>query len=253
MTGRMSAPGDPLTQPKMSQDQPPDYQSLGPSQPSNLPYQLQPQANPVPDPKSVVQIPGMPPGLEYLLQINQIIIQQKYFTTQSSKTYEILNSAGQRIFLGKQDLGCCGPSSNVMIMDNSDMEVIQMLRPCKCTCSYEAEIHSPPGTIIGYATVNWHAYVTSLSISNASKETVLLIVGPGFQTNIFGDVNFEVKSRDETQTVGQITRDKERFIVQFPLDLDVKIKVVLLGAAIFLDNLVEMKRRELEARSRNNN
>ncbi|XP_030043145.1 phospholipid scramblase 2 [Microcaecilia unicolor] len=249
----MSSPDDPLTHPKAIEQQPPSYHTLGLNQPTVPPHQEQPQAYPGSDPKGTVpyvaQIPGVPPGLEYLVQVNQLIIQQKYFTTQTGKTYEILNTLGQRIFLGKQDLQCCAPQFNVNIMDNSNMEVIHLLEPCRCTCTQEAQVFSPPGTIIGYATLNWNTNVTSLSISNASKDTVLLIVGPSFRTNIFGDVNFEVKNTDETQTIGQITRDNERFVVQFPLDLDVKIKVVLMGAAIFLDNLVTLSRQQILNRS----
>ncbi|XP_030043144.1 phospholipid scramblase 2 [Microcaecilia unicolor] len=250
----MSSPDVPFIHPKAFEEQPPNYQFLGPDQPTAPPHQEQPQAYPDSDPKGMVpyvaQIPGVPPGLEYLMQINQITIQQKYFTTQIGNTYEFLNTMGQRIFLGKQDANCCGPQFSVKIMDNSNTEVIDLLQPCKCTCTDEVEVHSPPGTIIGYATLNWHVHVTSLSISNASKETVLLVIGPSFRTNIFGDVNFEVKSKDETQTVGQITRDNERFVVQFPLDLDVKMKVVLLGAALFLDNEVQLKRQRMLNRNR---
>ncbi|XP_029436881.1 phospholipid scramblase 3-like [Rhinatrema bivittatum] len=243
----MSAPEDPLTHPKAFDDHPPNYQP---------PFQQQPQAFPGSDPKGVApyvaQIPGVPPGLEYLLQINQILVHPKYFTAQFGKTYEIQNSMGQQIYLAKLEPQCCGPLYDVMLKDNSDAEVIHLLEKCKCSCSREVEIHAPPGTLIGYATLSWYAHVTSLSISDASKELVLMVVGPSFRTNIFGGANFEVKSKDETQTVGQISRDNEQFVIQIPLDLDVKIKAVLLGATLYLDYLVEAKRRELERRHRNN-
>nr|XP_033781273.1 phospholipid scramblase 2-like [Geotrypetes seraphini]XP_033781274.1 phospholipid scramblase 2-like [Geotrypetes seraphini]XP_033781275.1 phospholipid scramblase 2-like [Geotrypetes seraphini]XP_033781276.1 phospholipid scramblase 2-like [Geotrypetes seraphini] len=249
----MSSPGEPFAYPKAIEEQPPNYEALGPHRTTDPPQQEQPQAYPGSNSKGVLpyvaQIPRVPHGLEYLIQVNQIIIQQKYFTTQTGKTYEILNTMGQRIFLGTQEIKCCVSQFDVKIMDNSNMEVIQLLEPCKCTCTHEAEIHSPPGTIIGYITLNWNTNVTSLSISNASKDIVLLIVGPSFRTNIFGDVNFEVKSLDETQTIGQISRDNEQYVVQFPLDLDAKIKVVLLGSAIFLDYMISASREQLLRRS----
>nr|XP_033779769.1 phospholipid scramblase 2-like [Geotrypetes seraphini]XP_033779770.1 phospholipid scramblase 2-like [Geotrypetes seraphini] len=253
----MSAPGDPLTGPKACEEQLLSYPPEGFTQPANLPYQQQPQTYSGPDLKGAVQyvdqIPGVPPGLEYLVQVNQLSVYTKYFTTQSGKTYEIKNSIGQQIFVGHSDQKCCGPLYDVMLRDNSNTDVIQLLEICKCTCRREVEIYSPPGTIIGYATLSWYTHVTSLSILNASKETVLLIVGPSFRTLIFGDVNFEVRSKDETQTIGQIVKDNNQFSVQFPLDLEVKMKVVLLGATLYLDHLVEMKRRQLEREARQRN
>ncbi|XP_030043492.1 phospholipid scramblase 3 [Microcaecilia unicolor] len=252
----MSEPDDPLACPKAFDEQPPSYPPVEFSPLTNL-EQQQPQTSSGPDLKGAVpymdKIPGVPPGLEYLTQINQILIHPKYFTTQSGKTYEIKNNIGQQIFIAHSDQKCCGPLYDVMIRDNSNMDVIHLLEICKCTCTHQIEVHSPPGTIIGYATLNWYTHVTSLSISNASKETVLLIIGPSFRTNIFGDTNFEVKSRDETQTIGQIIRDNDQFSIQFPLDLEVNIKVVLLGATLYLDHLVEIKRRELERRTRHRN
>lgn len=95
--------------------------------------------------------------------------------------------------------------------------------------------------------------VTHLSVMNASQEVVLLILGPSFQTSIFGNSTFEVKSRDEQHVVGVMRMESGNYVVSFPLDLDVTIKATLLGAAMYLDNLILSKKEYVgrKARSRN--
>ncbi|XP_069500732.1 phospholipid scramblase 3-like isoform X2 [Ambystoma mexicanum] len=220
-------------------DVPPSYDAIHPPMPATMP--LQSHSFPASSPQTAIvpymaQIPGVPPGLEYLTQIDQVVVNEKFSSAQRwGRNYELVNTLGQRIFTGKQEVVCCGPPYNFHIADNNNKEVMQLLVPCQCTCSPNLEIHCPPGNIIGYSVWNWSTFVTSLSIQNATKQTVLVVVGPGFQTNLFGDVNFEVKSNDETHTVGMIRRESGHFSVQFPLDLDVNIKAVLIGSCFFLE------------------
>ncbi|XP_041732897.1 phospholipid scramblase 1-like [Coregonus clupeaformis] len=60
------------------------------------------------------------------------------------------------------------------------------------------------------------------------------------------NVNFDVKSLDETVVVGQISKqwvgflwesftDADNFGISFPVDLDVKVKVVMLVACFLID------------------
>lgn len=227
---------------------PPSYSSINPPGPTNVP--LQSQEFPTPQQTAIVpymaEIPGVPPGLEYLTQIDQVVVREKFSSGQRwGRNYELLNILNQRIFFAKQEIQCCGPLYNLHVTDNNSKEVMQLLQHCKCTCSPDIEIHCPPGNIIGHSVWNWSAFVTSLSIQNATRQTVLAVVGPGFQQNIFGDVNFEVKSNDETQTVGMIRRESGQFTVQFPLDLDVNIKAVLIGSSFFLDAEIYSRRMKM--------
>nr|XP_033781260.1 phospholipid scramblase 3-like [Geotrypetes seraphini]XP_033781261.1 phospholipid scramblase 3-like [Geotrypetes seraphini] len=228
----------------------PGYQPLETSLPLDLPFQHQPQECPGPDPQNLVpympEIPGVPPGLEYLAQINQIQLQQKCYSPQNINQYEIQNNMGQRIYSAKEHKEFCGDLYCVKITDNFEREAIQLLETYKCFSSQrEVEVQAPPGRIIGYITYAWQAFMTNLSILDAFKEPVLTVVGPGFQTNLFGDVNFEIKTQDKSQTVGKITKDNEVFLVQIPWDLDVQVKVVVMGASLFLDHLVDMRRRQV--------
>lgn len=68
------------------------------------------------------------------------------------------------------------------------------------------------------------------------------------QFSCCGDVNFKVLSKDESTVVGKISKkwtgllrefftDADNFGIQFPMDLDVKVKAVLIGACIMVDFL----------------
>ncbi|XP_030043542.1 phospholipid scramblase 3 isoform X2 [Microcaecilia unicolor] len=246
----MSLSGYLIPQPDEHRTQMPGYQPLDSGLPLDLPFQHQPQECPGPDLLNLVpytpEIPGVPLGLEYLTQINQIQLRQKFYSPQNINQYEIQNNMGQRIYSAKEHKEFCGALYCVKIVDNMEREVIQLLETYKCFSSQrEVEVQSPPGRIIGYITYAWQAFVTSLSILDAFKEPVLMVVGPGFQTNLFGDVSFEIKTKDKSQTVGKITKDNELFLVQIPWDLDVQMKVVLMGASLFLDHLVDMRRRQV--------
>ncbi|XP_029436319.1 phospholipid scramblase 1-like isoform X2 [Rhinatrema bivittatum] len=166
---------------------------------------------------------------------------------------------GQKIFFAKEKTDCCTRNFcgslrpfDMKICDNSDREIIHLVRPLRCVscwcpcCLQELEVQSPPGTTIGFVTQKWHACLPKFSIQNASKETVLMLVGPCLSCNCCGDVNFEVKSVDESRSVGRISKqwsgllkevftDADNFGIQFPMDLDVKIKAVLLGATFLID------------------
>ncbi|KAJ1080074.1 hypothetical protein NDU88_000295 [Pleurodeles waltl] len=257
--------------------------SVYPSNPGvSMSPQAPPQVHPIPEPGVSPQRPpgqdphgaitpyvpvtnAVPPGLEYLTQIDQILIHQKvelieaFIGFETNNKYEIRNSMGQKIFYAKEENDCCTRNCcgslrrfNMKITDNSGIEIIHLIRPFKCAscccpcCLQELEVQSPPGTTIGHIVQDWHACLPKFSIQNASKETVLKIVGPCLACNCCSDVNFEVKTTDESRSVGRISKqwtglikevftDADNFGIQFPVDLDVKIKAVLLGACFLID------------------
>ncbi|XP_055486394.1 phospholipid scramblase 2-like [Leucoraja erinacea] len=206
-----------------------------------------------------------PPGLEYLMQIDQVLIHQKVeviealvkFETQNK--YVIKNSLGQKIYRAKEKSDCCTRNCcgslryfHMKLLDNSDREVIHLVRPLKCVscwfpcCLQELEVQSPPGTTIGYVTQTWHPFLPKFSIQNVERTTVLMIVGPCFACNCCGDVAFEVKPPNESRSIGRISKqwsgvlkevltDADNFGVQFPMNLDVKMKATLLGACFLID------------------
>ncbi|CAB1345135.1 unnamed protein product [Coregonus sp. 'balchen'] len=204
-----------------------------------------------PAPAAVVPV-GVPPGLEYLTQV-------AFIGFETNNQYEIKNSLGQKIYKAKEKNDCCTRyccgalrSFDMKIKDNTDREVIRLIRPFRCAscccpcCLQELEVQAPPGTTIGYVFQDWNPCVPKFSIKGANKETVMKLEGPCFACNCCGDVNFELTGKDGGKPIGRISKqwsglikevftDTDNFGIQFPLDLDVKMKAVLMGACFLID------------------
>ncbi|XP_066477615.1 phospholipid scramblase 1-like [Tiliqua scincoides] len=210
-------------------------------------------------------IPNCPPGLEYLTQIDQIIVHQQIevleliFGFETNNKYEIKNAMGQRVYFAAEDndcctLNCCGTLRpfRIKIFDNMGLQVMELQRPCRCDCCccpcclQELEVHAPPGNPIGYVQQLWDPCLPEFVVQNEARQDVLKIIGPCIVCSCFGDVNFEVLSLDERQVVGRIGKhwtgllkefftDVDNFGIQFPMDLDVKMKAVMLGACFLID------------------
>ncbi|XP_061620574.1 phospholipid scramblase 2-like isoform X1 [Phyllopteryx taeniolatus] len=243
------------------------------------PYGGSPRAAaPAAAPSAVVPI-GVPPGLEYLTQIDQILIHQKvelleaFIGFETNNQYEIKNSLGQKIYKAKEKndcctRNCCGSlrSFDMKIKDNTDREVIRLIRPLRCVscwcpcCLQEMEVQAPPGTTVGFVKQDWHPFVPRFSIQGPNKETLMKLEGPCFACNCCGDVNFELRGKDGGEPIGRISKqwsgllkevftDTDNFGIQFPLDMDVKMKAVLLGTCFLIDFMFFEKVGEANQRS----
>ncbi|XP_031567695.1 phospholipid scramblase 1-like [Actinia tenebrosa] len=226
-----------------------------------------------------------PPGLEYLTQIDQILVHQQVelleaFTGfETNNKYKVKNNMGQQIYFAEEDTDCCtrqccGPERpfEMKILDNAQREVIHLSRPLRCSsccfpcCLQEIEVQGPPGNVLGYCVQLWSICIPKFAIQNANRETVLKIEGPLCQCSLCGDVEFqevdrsyevpmtaraiflrlEVLSSDGNSQVGKISKqwsglakelftDADNFGITFPMDLDVNIKAVVLGACFLID------------------
>uniref|UniRef100_A0A4W3H987 Phospholipid scramblase n=1 Tax=Callorhinchus milii TaxID=7868 RepID=A0A4W3H987_CALMI len=200
--------------------------------------------------------PSPIPSVYASLPISAHEIRALGFETQNK--YEVKNSLGQRIYFAVEESDfcnrmCCGANRafTIKILDNVGQPIIQFTRPlacgfCCCPCCLNTmEVEAPPGNIIGYVTQEWHPFQPRFNVQDEKHETVLKIKGPCLAFNCFGDVGFEVSSLDESNIVGRITKqwsglsremftDSDSFGIQFPMDLDVKVKAVLLGACLLV-------------------
>ncbi|CAN0522892.1 unnamed protein product [Rangifer tarandus platyrhynchus] len=210
--------------------------------------------------------PGnLPPGLEYLSQLDLIIIHQQVellgmiLGTETANKYEIKNSLGQRIYFAVEESICfnrtfCSTlrSCILKITDNSGQEVITVNRPLRCNSCWcpcylqELEIQAPPGSIVGYVAQKWDPFLPKFTIQNANKEDILKIVGPCATCGCFGDVDFEVKTINEKLTIGKISKywsgfvndvftNADNFGIHVPADLDVTVKAAMIGACFLFD------------------
>ncbi|KAG1683173.1 Phospholipid scramblase 2 [Nymphon striatum] len=223
----------------------------------------------------VAQLPheiplNCPPGLEYLAAVDQLLVHQKVelleaFTGfETANKYTIKNSMGQRVYFAAEDTDCCsrnicGPcrAFDMQILDNAGREVIHMYRPLRCStcwffcCLQKMEVQSPPGQTIGYVVQDWSLVFPNFRIENAEGETVLRIKGPFCTWSLCVDVEFEVLSADGECQVGKISKqwsgllkeaftDADNFGITFPIDLDVKMKAVMLGALFLINTFTDI-------------
>ncbi|XP_078521822.1 phospholipid scramblase 1-like isoform X2 [Lissotriton helveticus] len=207
-----------------------------------------------------------PPRLEYLSQIDQILVHQQIELLEiltgyeTNNKYVVKNSLGQQIYFAAEQTDCCtrywcGPARpfTITIIDNSGREVMRVSRPYRCCsccacacCLQELQVEAPPGTTIGYVVENWHICLPKFTVLNEKREGVLKINGPCVACSCCSDVDFQVTSLDETAVVGKISKqwtgllreaftDADNFGIQFPLDLDIKSKATLFGACFLID------------------
>ncbi|KAF5291896.1 hypothetical protein FQR65_LT11380 [Abscondita terminalis] len=209
-------------------------------------------------------VPNCPPGLEYLTTIDQLLVHQKVelleaFTGfETANKYTVKNSLGQKVYYAVEDTdcctrNCCGPRRpfDMKILDNYSNEVIHLNRPLRCDscwfpcCLQSIEVSSPPGTLVGTVEQEWSICCPTYAIKNAAGDTVLRIEGPFCTMSICGDVEFQVMSTDGSTQVGKISKqwsgmiremftDADYFGITFPIDLDVKMKAVMLGACFLI-------------------
>nr|CAB3264958.1 phospholipid scramblase 1-like [Phallusia mammillata] len=219
-------------------------------------------------------IPGCPPGLEYLTQLDQVLIHQQVELFEAltdiemKNRYALKNSVGQQCYFAHEESElcmriCCGPQRGFLmhITDNAGREVIRINRPFQCCagccwcanadcCALTLSVESPVGNTIGSIRQSQSCWIPHYSIHDANGSEIFTIKGPCCICHgpcCTCDFPFEIFSKGSTETpVGRITKqwsglvkemftDATNFSVTFPLDLDVKMKAVLLGATFLID------------------
>ncbi|XP_077137874.1 phospholipid scramblase family member 5-like [Ranitomeya variabilis] len=212
----------------------------------------------------------VPPGLEHLSKnlhcLNQnhylnpvLLVTLIFLGTEKSNKYEIKDNFGQRLYFAIEEniylnKNLCGPLRpfSMHIANNTGREVITVIRPLRCiTCCFpcylqELEVQAPPGTTVGFIVQKWDPLVPKFTIQNESKEDVLNVIGPYLTFRCLGDVIFEVKTFTEKSLIGKISKywsgfvndvftNADNFGIEFPADLDVKLKAALIGTCFLID------------------
>ncbi|XP_058042987.1 phospholipid scramblase 1-like isoform X2 [Ahaetulla prasina] len=238
--------------------------SYGALQAANVPSTAEPvvwmPAPPVP--------PKCPPGLEYLSEMDQVIVDQQLELMEmisgyeTCNKYEIKNSMGQWVYFAAEEndeynMYRYGPfrSFTIKLFDSANQPVIQLSREFHCTCGcpcicclQKLEVQAPLGTVIGYVKQKCYICRPKFVIQNEAGENILKLHGPNLSCHGYRDFHFEVKSFNQNSSIGKITRkwkglaaeaatDASNFLIQFPMDLEIKTKTLLLGACFLLDFL----------------
>ncbi|XP_054441141.1 phospholipid scramblase 4 [Pteronotus mesoamericanus] len=255
-----------------SQQQPSTFPYCQPTG-GTYPIQYQPGKYPVsnrPAPitwmPGAARMPGCPPGLEYLIQLDNIHVLQHfeplemmtYFETNNK--YDIKNNLDQMVYIVTEDTDDFTRNAYrtvrpfiLRVTDVMGREIMTMQRPFRCTCCcfccpstrQELEVQCPPGVTLGFVMDHWNLCRAVYSIQNEKKETVMRIRGPCSTYGCGSDSVFEVKSLDGVSNIGSIIRkwnglisamgNADHFDIHFPLDLDVKMKAMIFGACFLID------------------
>ncbi|XP_053455834.1 phospholipid scramblase 4-like isoform X2 [Nycticebus coucang] len=109
----------------------------------------------------------------------------------------------------------------------------------------QMEVQCPPGVTLGFVKQDWSLCRAVYSIQNEKKESEMRVRGPCILTDGGSDSVYEVTSPDGVSHIGRIIRqwrgvlslttDADHFDIQFPLDLDVKMKAMIFGACFLID------------------
>jgi len=207
--------------------------------------------------------PNIPHGLEYLAQLDQLIIKQKVqllevFTGyEAANKYELVNSMNQQCYFAIEENNCCQRnccgslrSFEMKITDNTGAECLRIVRPIRCdTCCFPCCLQKMEvlhhGTLMGTIEQKWHPFVPKFDICDGDGNTVLQMKGPVCSLSCCRDINYPITSLDGTE-VGKVTKefggairemftDADNFALLFPMDLDVRMKATLLGAVFMVD------------------
>ncbi|XP_064618624.1 phospholipid scramblase 1-like isoform X2 [Lineus longissimus] len=141
-----------------------------------------------------------PPGLEYLAQIDQLLIHQQVELVEvltgfhCNNKYAIKNAMGQQIYFAAENTEMCqrlfcGAERGFLIdiIDNGGQVVGRITREFKCcygccwcattsgTCHMEIVIESPVGTPVGYVRLGRFCCNPVFYVMNANKEDVFMV------------------------------------------------------------------------------
>ncbi|RNA37229.1 phospholipid scramblase 2-like isoform X1 [Brachionus plicatilis] len=219
-------------------------------------------------------IPGCPPGLEYLSQLDCLILNQNVSLVEAftgwekNNKYSIKNTQGNQIYFAAEESsgcmrGCCGSQRGfeIFIMDSSNQKVIKISRElkvcagsswcagcCDC-CAHEVIIEAPVGTVVGYVKQKGAFGKSPYDILDENQEPVLRIKCPRciFNGPVFScDNDFKILTMDGETQVGKLSKvyagfakemftQADNFSINFPTDLSVKTKAALIGALFLID------------------
>ncbi|XP_075245766.1 phospholipid scramblase 2-like [Convolutriloba macropyga] len=228
-------------------------------QPAPMPQQQQQgpvvQWMPAPTPQGG----NVPPGLEYLTYLDQLLVHQvvellEAFTGwETDNKYVIKNSMGQQCYYAFEESGCCAKMCchhkrefTMKVVDNTQREVIRCRRECRfcagdccwcrcCSCQQdEIVVEAPPGTVVGRVHSICSGWKQTFSVklgdaSNAdggggSDEEVFRIIGPCCISKpcicMCSDVPFVIESAASGDEVGKLVKQYSGLLKEMLTDAD---------------------------------
>ncbi|XP_025262802.1 phospholipid scramblase 3-like [Camponotus floridanus] len=218
-----------------------------------------------PQPNAPVPIGWLSPnttnllGLQYLMELDYLSVKQTFGLLQffsgrdTGNNYVVMDISGEPVFYVAIEssffsrlLSCETPTFEFIVYDRYRLQ--EILRMIRLFNSKTLEVYSG-NTLLGSVTQEWSHCEIVFYIRDASGQPVLIIKN----ISRFCQIIFKVESTDDEHSVGTIQQQSSdgscfniselSFDINFPRDLDVKMKALLLGAYLFLDVTNYGKRR----------
>ncbi|XP_064615196.1 phospholipid scramblase 2-like [Liolophura sinensis] len=209
---------------------------------------------------------NLPPGLQYLAGLDEIVVHQIFEALEvvvgweRNNRYNICNNQEQQVFFAKEDTDCCTRQFlgvirpfEMMITDNQGQQLIKLDRPCRCQgsccwCCYlqEMDIQSPPGVVVGKIEEIWTCVTPKYVIKDGTGQVIFNILGDCCYCKCCTDVVFKIfEGETQNNQIGEIIKHwggcreifggVNDFRLKMPQNLDIMKKIILLGSLFLVD------------------
>jgi len=208
--------------------------------------------------------------LDQLLIHQDVELVEAFTGFETKNKFKIKNSVGQQCYFAYEESSCfqrccCGNAREFVmhVVDNTGYEVMRISRPlklcagcCWCAsadcCSFSLFVEAPVGNPIGSIHQAQSCWKPKYLVKDASGNHIFDIKGPCCVLSgpcCTCEIPFEIFSPGSIGgdvPVGKITRqyggfakefftDATNFSLTFPIDLEVKVKAVLVAATFLID------------------
>lgn len=237
---------------------------------STVPVTEQPQNS-----EMISSVPSnAPPSVKYLADLDTVYIKQKMEAIEiitgfeTKNKYMIMNKDFQQIFYAREESkecerlfwpGCRG--FTLHLTDNQNLEIMRFIREfkycmgcCWCgegCCNMSINVESPPGKHLGRVTIGDSKCANYVKILDSSENHVYTIwISCCICQDVCcpDDVIFPITDPSLNHEVGRMAKvwrgcctealgDADTFRVEFPADMTLNNKILLIGALFFVDFL----------------
>ncbi|XP_044138660.1 uncharacterized protein LOC122929221 isoform X3 [Bufo gargarizans] len=196
------------------------------------PVQTQPQWQSTPAPPHQNQLYNptalVPPGLERLVEVEEVILQKKAFFTRSEQT----------LFTIRRESECCGPSFNIRFQDPYKRDVVSLYAESGGGCcggETHLKITVFPAYTIGFVNISNSSHKISVSIQMKFGEPAFTAELPlSHSENII-----EILSVNGSCPVATITTEGEKksskVVFRFPMNMEATLKTLILAAFLYMN------------------
>lgn len=201
-----------------------------------------------------------PAGLECLLDTSQLVMHtgnfrhDLFFNVKNIRRMEAINEMRRVLFYIEQDPPppLFENSFLFRFYNRNKQEVMQVYNPASHTClacglswqwfrfcRFQAVVYSPPGTVAGFIKRQQTCFVQEFEILGPCEEVLLRLRGSPTDLKVYSvDLQHELGRLSIHGWVGvmhEIRRTAGDYGLTFPIDLDVRVKALLLSSVIAID------------------